>query len=382
MKLSDPRDSRISCYSREHYKVQFKSESLGWLIQLAIRADLAAVIQRNPTDPQEEDPFAFTEIREKKGQIEDLIRKSHVIDEPALVSIGLSLYCFPTLAYLFSEPAVHSFVRQAKIGEIKQILESAHSHIERVDDRVQSGFNNLNGIDSLDGISDALEDLTPTKIRSVAQLADENLIDDLLFIVDMNAPTDLLVERFRDVIEGIKSSREPKNLYYELFLYGVLPFIDLADWGARNPDLTLTPDLRVAITLPQDSKGRYGPKQINEKTKPLANACRNTRGEVFTVLREAAAREIAAAIAFARDNSGTPVPEAMTEAWERWFPHTYPIDVYLLRRLDRAFPNPIEDIYRNNGLFDLSPRDRIRKSTRDTGVQTDALMKLGATLGF
>ncbi|MGO8719810.1 MAG: hypothetical protein ACLQMO_11405 [Acidobacteriaceae bacterium] len=231
----------------------------------------------------------------------------------------------------------------------------------------------------------AHEELTPTQIKSVAHLAAENLIDDLLFIVDMNAPTALLMERFREAIEKVKSSKEQKDIYNDWSNYGVLPFIDLSGWNARNPALKPDQETRFKLVLPQLSS--FGPKQY-AKTKILADAVMDTKGEVFTALKATAAREISTAIDLARAQSSAEVPSAVGEAWERWFPHTYPVDIYSMRRLGRAFPTPgasaaqVEEIFRKDGLFSLPTPERIRKFKPDPAVHTDALLKLGATLGF
>lgn len=56
--------------------------------------------------------------------------------------------------------------------------------------------------------------------------------------------------------------------------------------------------------------------------------------------------------------------------------------------MERAFPTPnastkqVEEIFRKDGLFSLTTPERIRKFKPDPAVQTDALRKLGATLGF
>lgn len=388
MKISGANDSQVSCYNRKHYNTRFSSKSLGWIIQLAVRADLAAAAHRGPAQLEYDDPFAPRELLENKGRIENLIRKKHVIDEPALMTIGLSLYCFPTVAELFSDPAAHSVVRQARIGDIKQMLESANNHVERLDERFHEGFRQLNGIDSADGISDYLEELTPTQIKSVAHLSAEDLIDDLLFVVDMNAPTSLLIEKFTQTVEEIKSSEKQQDLTYEWSLYGVLPYIDLSGWDAGHPVVKIDPDVQAELVLPQHRDGRYGPKQLNGKTKTLAQACMDVKGEIFTSLKEAAAREISVAIAVAMDESATQAPVAVAEAWDRWFPHTYPVDIYSMRRLGRAFPTPgtsatqVEEIFRGNGLFSLTTAERIRKFKPDAAAQTGALRKLGAALGF
>jgi hypothetical protein len=278
-------------------------------------------------------------------------------------------------------------VRQASIAELKQILRSANNHAERVNQRFHAGFEELNGIGSTDDISDYLEELTPTHIESLAHLSAEKLINDVTFIFDMSAPMGLILERCRERVEKIKSSQSSKeDIFHTWFLYGVLPFIDLSAWASRA-NIKVDSDVRASIVLPQTASARYTAKDL-AKTKSLAKACLDTKGEVLTALKDAAVREISMAIEIARDNTGIQTPDAIAEAWERWFPRTYPIDIYQLRRWDRAAPNTeasageIEDIFRNDGLFALNTRDRIRKFKPDPGVQTDALFKLGDVLGF
>lgn len=290
-------DPRIRCYKRENYNIHFSSKALGWFIQFAIRAELRAISDATTTEI-DDDPFALREITENRAQIEKLIRDKHVIDEPALSTLGLSLYCFPAIDDLFSNLKAQSPVRQATVGEVRRTLESATRQLDRVDDRWRAGFEELNGIETEDGIADALEELTFTHLKSVAELTSENLIDELLFVVDLNAPTSLVVEQFRELVEGIKNSKAPEAPDYKWIVYGLLPYIDLEAWSLRNPQHNL--DVAIQCAMVFRDRDEYGAKELNRYTRRLAKECLNTTGELFLTLKEAAAREIAAAIAIAR----------------------------------------------------------------------------------
>lgn len=397
-KISDSRDTRIQCYNRKNYELGFDAKALGWFVQFAVRTDLEAADRGlhnlNNTDV---DVYMLTygEISDRIDDLKNLIRDKHVIDEPTLEKIGLSLYSFPTLARFFENEK--TFVRQATVNEIEMTLQAARGHIERLNDRLQYAGNEL-GFDSADDIDDSLADFTPSQVKSAAYLEPDDMLDELLFIVDLSAPTPVLVDQFRKAVEQVRVRKDCGNdLYYEWLFYGVLPYLDLNCWRQDNPDIGVSQGAQVALILSQrSSKGELSPKTIQDKTKPRAENAMDTKTVAFASLRTAASLQFADAIAFARgtlDGADSDHVKAAKEVLARWLPQTYPVNFSRSRQMAIVMPDmeePGEDmreVFATNGFFEMETMERICKyysNDRDKpeNAKLDLLRRLGETIGF
>jgi hypothetical protein len=376
----------------------FDAKALGWFVQFAVRTDLEAADRGlhnlNNTDV---DVYMLTygEISDRIDDLKNLIRDKHVIDEPTLEKIGLSLYSFPTLARFFENEK--TFVRQATVNEIEMTLQAARGHIERLNDRLQYAGNEL-GFDSADDIDDSLADFTPSQVKSAAYLEPDDMLDELLFIVDLSAPTPVLVDQFRKAVEQVRVRKDCGNdLYYEWLFYGVLPYLDLNCWRQDNPDIGVSQGAQVALILSQrSSKGELSPKTIQDKTKPRAENAMDTKTVAFASLRTAASLQFADAIAFARgtlDGADSDHVKAAKEVLARWLPQTYPVNFSRSRQMAIVMPDmeePGEDmreVFATNGFFEMETMERICKyysNDRDKpeNAKLDLLRRLGETIGF
>ena len=398
-KISDSRDSRVECYNRKNYELGFDAKAIGWFVQFAVRTDLEAADRGlhnlNNTDV---DVYMLTygEISPRIDDLKNLIRDKHVIDEPTLEKIGLSLYSFPTLARFFGNEK--TFVRQAAVHEIETTIKAARSHIESLNARLQDGYNEL-GIDSGDDdVDDSLADFTPSQVKSAAYLEPEDILDELLFIVDLSAPTPVLVDQFRKAVEQVRVRKDCGNdLYYEWLFYGVLPYLDLNRWRQDNPDIGVSQGAQVALILSQrSSKGDLSPKTIQDKTKPRAENAMDSKTVAFASLRTAASLQFADAIAFARgtlDGADSDQVKAAKEVLARWLPQTYPVNFSQLRQAAIVMPDLEEpgegmrEVYAANGFFEMETAERIRKfysNDRDKreNAQLDLLRRLGEKFGY
>jgi hypothetical protein len=397
-KISDSRDTHIQCYNRKNYELGFDAKAIGWFVQFAVRTDLEAADRGlHNLNNADVDTYMLTygEISDRIDDLKNLIRDKHVIDEPRLETIGLSLYSFPTLARFFGNEK--AFVRQAAVHEIETTLKAARSHIERLNARLQEANNELE-IDSDDDIVDSLADFTPSQVKSAACLEPEDILDELLFIVDLSAPTPVLVDQFRKAVEQVRVRKDCGNdLSYEWLFYGVLPYLDLNCWRQDNPEIGVSQGAQVALILSQrSSKGELSPKTIQDKTKPRAENAMDSKTVAFASLRTAASLQFADAIAFARgtlDGADSDHVKAAKEILARWLPQTYPVNFSRSRQTAIVMPD-MEDswegmrgVFATNGFFEMETVERIRKFCsndwdKHENAQLDRLRRLGEKLGF
>lgn len=393
-------DPRIRRFATNKYDLGFKSKALGWFIQIAVRSDLdAAVREMKSDDASYIRLIRHGQILEHLQDLKRLICEMHVIDEVNLEEIGLSLFDFPTISDFFSNPKGHAYVRQASISEISEKMESALCNTRQLNSRWGQAFAQFNGIeppddpDEFDRIEYSLYQHTPTQIRSAVDVAPEDLIDEIVLVADLCAPTSTLVKQFCEFIEAIKVSKSAKNdPYMHWAHYGFLPYIDLCNWMSDNSSVKVSKEIQSLLISPQDGSGQLSSKSINDITSKGCATLLNTKSEVFAALRESASREFSQALAFAlgdfdhRSSLTEHSLFAVNEALSRWFPRTYPLNIpeyWRMVRMDSELEDGIElqiAYFASQGAFEMNMVERIRKYSFDPNAGLNALKSLGKSM--
>ncbi len=387
-------DQRIQCYKRKNYNLTFKAKALGWFIQLAIRLDLESALQElNDPANEERELLEYAQISEHTNDLKRLIREKHVLDEADLAELGLTLYAFPSLSKFYTDPKTHSFVRQARISEIKEMQDAVDNHERQLNTRWKIAFTRFNNIAPIDDSDDDdndqldLDKYTPSQIKSAVEVVSEDLLDELLLVVDLCAPTPILVKQFSEFIEKIKTSKDVnKDPYYYWSLYGVLPYIDLCSWMSSNANIRVKKEVTAELVLPQRNDGKFGSKTIDSITSAGAKGLFDRKGELFAALKEAASREFSAVVSFALGNCEDVGGDMANEAFSRWFPKTYPLGFSGLMEIGRLIPDCMDSIkgmigiFAGEGALELDIAERIRKYTPDENASLNALFSLGKSM--
>jgi hypothetical protein len=360
--IHDPVDERIACYHRKHYDFRnLKARSMAWFIQVAIRRDMNKCINgRLDYDDAMVQFQGHREIFDKIDDLEAIIRQHHIVDEADLGTIGLTLYNFPTLSHFFVSPRKQAFVREVTIRELLDktdylknlVLNSRlsayvpeHDH-EEIGGRATIAFVNQ---------------MTPSTLEKEAGFEQEAIRKEKFLLVDMAAPVTVLKQQFLKLLD--RESRLKQGEYDDWEEYGILPYLDMRRWIARN-HRKVTAKTRVELIYPNRLHG-YGPKKIEETTVPHIEKLMDEKGPVFRGLLADASDEFRDALAWTRQEDPDANPSTAEEVLKRWLPRTYPFNFPDLDRTARMIPDLGERLQKvaehlRNETQDRSLMERIR----------------------
>lgn len=326
--------NQASCFSYQHYSGalrSLKATALCWLVQFAIRAELHKACETDwEIDENQYRSRPYLKLRANAGKLRELIRRKHILDEPALSGIGMTLYDFPILFTFFGGGDFRNYVREPTVNEIMVYL----SEMVLMGGDPSSASGSVVPRMSVDEIGTRIKHMTRTQLENqVLQNADESSSTRRLISVNMAAPVSVLKAQFLDILERSAKQKNEITVMIETWLrYGVLPFIDLRESVTRdgmkrvsvNNQIRLLYDPDLARYNKEGEELERGPKTLNETTKPHALKMLDTQSQPFCALAAAATREFNDAIAFARDSNNCDDPEAARETFRRWIPRTYP----------------------------------------------------------
>jgi hypothetical protein len=358
-------DPQLRCYRRDNYDLEsLRPQALAWFIQFAIRADfVAANAQMQDGYTRANVLLGYAEIHESRDQIRQLIRDRHVVDEPGLNSIGLSLYNFPTLSRFFVAPNKQDFVREATVREIELALASTRNRI-RSSDLAQLIPSQEADTDSFGATDVLVSNMTPSGVSTEADLDPAH---EKLFVIDAAAPMDILVQQFEIAVGKIKSRRSPIEPYFEDWgKYGVLPYVDLFDWLTAAPDISVNNNIQSEIVLPEFLIYT----DLQKHTKRSAKLLLNPESELFNRLKNAASSSFKAMLAQIRQHNFD-ANRPLHLALQRWFPFTYPVNLPDLQRLPSIFPGTrdvVLSLFQEFGrerLLNMGIRERIATYSSD-----------------
>lgn len=343
-KIKSETHSDISCYDRQHYDFsEIKAAALAWFIQFAIRADLFDALAASEAPRSFEVEFSGQlEIAAKRSDLRNLIREKHILDEPALNSIGLSLYNFPTLSHFFVAPRKQAFLREVTVRELLEQVVRVRALVS------EPPFSEL-GLAEDDPFTPALH-MTPTQVEREAGIPESRISRERFLVADMAAPVTVLKAQFLRTLSRVKKQKLADYTHWGK--YGVLPYIDLQDWE-RTSNRKIAASARANLFYGQSE---HSVKTIEETTKPHACRLLDMGSPVSCDLKAEASEQFAQAIAVARDDSEFTKEEvsAATEALERWFPCSYPWNLPDLTRTARMLPESSEGISGFLSMLDAS----------------------------
>jgi hypothetical protein len=386
--IKDVNDPEVSCYQRDNYAVgNFAAKALGWFIQYAIRADFAESRRLEQRFHEAETQLrGYPEIFSRRDDLLGLVREKHIIDESDLTRIGMSLYNFPTLSRFFVAAKKQSGVREATVRELEMMLTSLQQFIS------VSGLSKYlpdgDPQNTTEKILGLVANMTPSQIQEEVGIDSRELLNEKLFVIDMAAPVTVLKEQFLQAIERTPKKKNDLEWLYKAWKdFGVLPHIDLREWQTEH-DLNVRRRVCAGLIYEQLESGTYEIKTIDESTEPHAAAVLDVNSPVFRALKHGASVEFAQTVAFARGLRGAKSAIA-AEAFERWFPRTYPYNMPDLKRTALMWPETAKPIramlntIESGGSLELSVGERIRNLPIDhddgTGILR-ARMELSATI--
>jgi hypothetical protein len=390
--ITDVNDPVVACFQRDNYPVEsFKAPALGWFIQFAIRADFAESRRlKQQFHEAGTQLLGYPELFSRREDLLGLVREKHLIDESDLARIGMSLYDFPTLSHFFVAPKRQSCVREATVRELEMMLTSLRQFIcvSGLSKYVPGG-DPQNPTD--ENIYDLVANMTPTQVKNQAKnevgIASPELLNEKFFVIDMAAPVTVLKEQFLQALERTpKKMNDLEGLYKAWKTFGVLPHIDMREWETEH-GLKVRRRVRAGLIYQQLKSGKYDVKTIDDSTEPHAVAMLDVNSPAFHALTSGASVEFAHSVAFARGLRGAKSAIA-AEAFERWFPRTYPYNMPDLKRAALMWPETAKPIcemlntIESGGSLELSVGERIRSLPIDHDDGTGLLrarMELTAT---
>ena len=358
-KIVSSKDDKISCYHWQGYSFAgIRAQALAWFIQFAIRADAIASEDAAKTPDSEQVQLSgLLEIHEKRGKLTELIRERHIIDEPALKTIGLTLYNFPTLSHFFVAPDQHGFVREVTVRELLEEI----GYLDRVAGEIDAVKNSKR----IDGVNltrlRMVASMTPSEIEAASRKPASECLNEKFLVIDMAAPVTILKDQF---LKALVRARRQNSISFEpLSRFGVLPYIDLKDWQSST-GLRVSDEALVDLLYADPDLG----SKAKEETKRHVERMLDEDSPVSCGLRLAAAECFRQAIAFASEETELSKPEAeiAAEALDRWFPTSYPINLPDLNRYAEMDPEARPAIFSTLLTYeamdkDLSIKERIQR---------------------
>ena len=365
-KINSKEHEQISCYDCRNYSFAgIRAQALAWFIQFAIRADALASedAAKTPDEPTVQ-LSGLLEIHAKRSKLRELIRERHIIDEPALQTIGLSLYNFPTLSHFFVAPSEHGFVREATVRELDEEIRYLNQTAGEIDAVKNSKL--------VDGVNvtplHMVRSMTSSEIEAEAKKPTNECLTEKFLIVDMAAPVSVLKDQFLRAL--IRAQKQNSVSFEPLDRFGVLPYIDLKDWqsgtGLRVADAALTELLYADPNLGTKTK---------EETKRHVERMLDMNSPVSCGLRLAASECFQQAIAFARGETGFSKSESEigTEALNRWFPNSYPVNLPDLNRYAEMDPTARPGIFNELMVYEAMEKDLgVKERIRVRGARLDS----------
>jgi hypothetical protein len=369
-KVTSVKDDRISCYNTKHYTFDgVRAGALAWYIQFAIRVDVVAseAAAMSPESPEVQ-LSGLLEIFKRRNELRELIRAKHIIDEPALGTIGLTLYNFPTLSHFFVAPNKHGFVREATVRELLEEISYLHKLAGRLASLKNARSIGLEEISPLRMVGH----MAPSQIEIEADLSEQAALKERFFVVDMAAPVTVLKKQFLSAL--VRAKKQKLNSYDIWKDFAVLPYIDIKDWQSST-------GLRIADNVLVDllyGKHAGGSKRKEETTRHVERLL-DMASPVSCGLKSAAATSFVHAIAFAlgelelldlTDEETKEAAEAAPEALDRWFPRSYPLNMPDLTRYSRLYPEIEGTIAAALLTFDIAVKnctikERIQRTASD-----------------
>lgn len=379
-------DPLISCYNCDRYNRDLdhlQCEALGWFVQFAIRSDLETARTKNAnSDYCEGFPEEYCNVLcSKFDEVYELIREKGVIDESDLAKIGLTLYDFPTLGHFFVTE--RRFVREATVRELIQ------STGETIDIVRNSGLTPCipQGANPVESIAILINQMTRSQVETEASVPPGEMSKQRFFFVDMTAPVAILKSQFLAAVERSAKQKSAIDVLFATWReFGILPYLDLMEWchrqsqqvkSAAQADLLFPVEARVRAKRNkyyQHKKRKVREstseaKTILETTRPNAVKMLDVNSQPFRTLLSKASEEFQEAIEFAREpDEKSPRAKAAAEAFSRWFPKTYPMDLVLFNWLIEIAPPKqallialFTEEMKQDGHLKLSIPERIRE---------------------
>jgi hypothetical protein len=319
--IHDPMDERIACYHRKLYDFRnLKARSMAWFVQVAIRRDMDKCINGGLDYDNPLVQFqGHQEILDKIDDLETIIRQHHIIDETALEAIGLTLYNFPTLSHFFVAPQKQAFVREVTMCELSDqadYLKSLVLNSQLADYLAERDCDENSEREAVT----LVHHMTPSTLEKEAGLEQEEIRKEKLLLVDMAAPVTVLKQQFLKLLD--RESRLKQGAYDDWEEYGVLPYLDIQRWVARN-HRKVKANTRVELIYPNRLHG-YGPKKIQETTVPHIEKLMDEKGPVFRGLLADASEEFRGTLAWTRREDPEANAAVAEEVLKRWLPRSYP----------------------------------------------------------
>lgn len=368
LRADDPRIACYSCKAYNHTLREFKAKALGWFVQFAIRADLhEAWNHLSCFDDWHVQMKGYPELYLRARDLHALIRKRHVVDEPGLAEIGLSLYNFPTISHFFAAPSQRSFVREATLREIASYFDATREIV------LKSPLRQYvpDASSPAEGLGDLVATRTRSQIERTASLPPEQMSRERLLVVDLTAPIALLKVHFLEAIKTFDWQKSSFECLYPMWQkYGVLPYLDLSQWVTREADLKISQPVQAELFYErEDAKDSsyLHDNTIGGSTEPYARRMLDCDSQPFRALLAAASLEYQQTISDVIGNTSERLNEMAEEAVHRWFPRTYPINLLELSRSERLMPEHAAKLRRiiteleRSAAMTPSVRDRIRQ---------------------
>lgn len=339
--ISASKDERIACYNQENYHFRkLKARAMAWFVQIAIRRDMDRCINGGLDYDNPLVQFqGHQEIRDQLIDLEEVIRRHHIIDETDLETIGLTLYNFPTLSHFFVAPEKHAFVREVTVREMLDKTDYLKSIVLNSPLTAYLAGNGSAENSEQEAMT-LVHNMTPSRLVKEAGLVQDEIGKEKILLVDMSAPVMLLKQQFLKLLD--RESRFKQGAYDDWEEYGILPYLDINRWTSRNGQ-KVKAKTRVELIYANRLHG-YGPKKIEETTVPHITKLMDQQGPVFQGLLAGASKEFHCALAWTRQEDKDADPAIADEVLKRWLPRTYPVNFPDLERTARTFPDQREKL--------------------------------------
>lgn len=354
--ISDPKDERIACYNRNNYDFRSqKARAMAWFVQVAIRRDMEVCLNGDLdwTNPMVQFQ-GHREIFDKLDALETLIRQRHIIDEDDLASIGLTFYNFPTLSHFFVAPRKQVFIREVTVRElfdetdhVKQLVRESRLAAYVPETKCGEEFSELDKLTFV-------HQMTPTTLEKEAGLEQHQIRKEKLLLVDMAASVTVLKQQFLKLLD--RESPLKKGAYDNWEEYGILPYLDMRRWIARN-HLKIKAKARVELILPVRVKP-YNSKKFEETIVPHIKKLMDQKGPVFRGLLADASDEFRSTISWPHEDAEANAGVA-EDMLRRWIPKSYPYSFPDLERAARTFPEHRDKLQQ---MIEFSKADTQKRS--------------------
>ena len=377
--------AHFSCFSYQHYNRalrSFKAAALGWFVQFAIRGELHRAQEADwELDENEYRALPYLKLRKKSAKLVDLIRKKHIVDEPALAGIGMTLYDFPVLFTFFGAGDCRSYVREPTAVEMSRYVTEMFEMFKDAGSESGSAIPKL----SLSEIGTRVKHMTRTQVEDLVGCK-QNVSSSTrrLLCVNMAAPVAVLKAQFLDILERSTKQKNEITVMIETWLrYGVLPLMDLRECTAlegtkaisvsKQLKLIYDPDPELARYNREGEELERGPKTLNDTSKPHVAKMLNFQSQPFCALAAAASSELNDALTFARDRDQCSNPEAASEVFRRWIPASYPYNLTSFELAMEIHPDRAPQLQefvkhlKMSGRLTGSVADRIKNAPSDVG---------------